>query len=288
MNVVPDASARPDDGDAFRSALRLTRRRIDLPVVFAGQVRDGVLRLSQFIGTRTAGMHGLDVFSGTGIGGRALATRRPAAVADYRSADSITHDYDAVVTAEGIRAITAVPVVVSGSVRGVLYGASRGSTPLGDRATDTMVDASRRLAGEIAVRDEVDRRLRLLNVAEADRGFAGDRVATEEIREVHAELRAIAGSVEDDALRDRILTASRRLAGLGAGQTRPAVPSPLSPREIDVLAQVALGCGNAEAAGRLSLRPESVKAHLRNAMRKLGVHNRFEAVVAARRRGLLP
>ncbi|GAA2431696.1 helix-turn-helix transcriptional regulator [Streptomyces macrosporus] len=287
MHVVPDAPARPDDGDAFRGALRLTRRRTGLPVVFAGRVNDGVLTLSQFIGTRTAGMHGLDVFSGTGLGGRALAMRRPATVADYRAADTITHDYDAVVAAEGIRAITAVPVVVSGTVRGVLYGASRGPAPLGDRAVDTMVDASRHLAGEIAVRDEVDRRLRILNAVEADRGFTGDRAATEELRAVHAELRVIAKAVQDDALRDRLLEASRRLARLGT-EARPPAASPLSPREVDVLAQVALGCGNAEVARRLSLRPESVKAHLRNAMRKLDVHNRFEAVVAARRRGLLP
>ncbi len=62
----------------------------------------------------------------------------------------------------------------------------------------------------------------------------------------------------------------------------------LSPRELDVVAQVSLGCSNAEAAVRLSLRPETVKAYLRSAMRKLDAHTRFEAVVHARRLGLLP
>ena len=46
------------------------------------------------------------------------------------------------------------------------------------------------------------------------------------------------------------------------------------PRELDVLAQVTLGCGNAEIARRLSLRPETVKAYLRSATGKLEVHNR--------------
>ncbi len=63
---------------------------------------------------------------------------------------------------------------------------------------------------------------------------------------------------------------------------------PVSPRELDVLAQVALGCSNAEAGRRLSLLPETVKSYLRSAMRKLGASTRFEAVVAARRQGLLP
>ncbi|WP_432196152.1 response regulator transcription factor [Streptomyces sp. bgisy027] len=47
-------------------------------------------------------------------------------------------------------------------------------------------------------------------------------------------------------------------------------------------------CNNAEVGRRLSLLPETVKSYLRSAMRKLGAGTRFEAVVAARRQGLLP
>ncbi|MEU2914808.1 LuxR C-terminal-related transcriptional regulator [Streptomyces massasporeus] len=278
---------RPDDGDAIRHTLRLTQERAGLPVVFGGQVRDGVLHLLQFVGVRTTAMRGLDIRSGAGLGGQVLARRRPAAVADYRSAESITHDYDAAVAAEGIRSIVAVPLVVSGTVRGVLYGASRGSAPLGDRATTAMVDASRQLAGEIAIRDEVDRRLKLQQAVAADMDLLGSRIAAEEVRQVHAELRVLAQDVGDGALRDRLLEASRRLAGLGTA-AEPDASSPLSPREVDVLAQVALGCSNAEAARRLSLLPETVKSYLRSAMRKLDAHTRFEAVITARRRGLLP
>ncbi|WP_373464432.1 helix-turn-helix transcriptional regulator [Streptomyces sp. V4I2] len=57
---------------------------------------------------------------------------------------------------------------------------------------------------------------------------------------------------------------------------------PLSPRELDVLAQVARGCSNAEVGRRLSLLPETVKSCLRCAMRKLGASTRFEGVVATR------
>ena len=64
--------------------------------------------------------------------------------------------------------------------------------------------------------------------------------------------------------------------------------NPLSPRELDVLAMVAVGCGNAEAARRLGVLPETVKSYLRNATRKLGTHGRMETVVTARRLGFLP
>lgn len=57
---------------------------------------------------------------------------------------------------------------------------------------------------------------------------------------------------------------------------------------MDVLACVATGATNAVAAERLGLRPETVKSYLRSAMRKLGVHSRLQAVVAARRAGVLP
>lgn len=40
------------------------------------------------------GLRGLRVRAETGLGGRVLTTARPAKVTDYRSARSITHDYD--------------------------------------------------------------------------------------------------------------------------------------------------------------------------------------------------
>lgn len=49
-----------------------------------------------------------------------------------------------------------------------------------------------------------------------------------------------------------------------------------------------LGCRNAEIADRLSLSVETVKTYMRNVMDKLDVHSRHEAVVEARRQGLLP
>ncbi|NEA00831.1 helix-turn-helix transcriptional regulator, partial [Streptomyces sp. SID10116] len=88
-----------------------------------------------------------------------------------------------------------------------------------------------------------------------------------------AELLAVCGRLETAALLP------------GHPRDRPVA---LAPREVDVLSCVAAGVTNATAAERLGLRPETVKGYLRSAMRKLGAHTRLEAVVAARREGLLP
>ncbi|PRC62179.1 helix-turn-helix transcriptional regulator, partial [Mycobacterium sp. ITM-2017-0098] len=63
---------------------------------------------------------------------------------------------------------------------------------------------------------------------------------------------------------------------------------PLTPRELDVLVQVALGCTNVEAGQRLSLKPETVKSYLRSAATKLGTRTRYESVSRARLLRLIP
>ncbi|MER5393034.1 LuxR C-terminal-related transcriptional regulator [Saccharopolyspora sp. NPDC002686] len=280
-----EALLRPDDGDAFRQAVRALRHRADMPVTFGGQAAGGTMRLSELAGVRTNMLKGLQIRAAAGLGGRVLAAGRPAAVSDYASSPTISHDYDGPVLAEGISSVVAAPVLVDGSVRGVLYSAARGVARLGDRAIDVAMGVTRRLAGELAVRDEVDRRLRLMRAAE-DIGHR-EQVALEEVRELHAEFRAIAQGLDDSALRDRLHHACDRLAGL-TSKPEETPTAKLTPRELDVLSQVALGCTNAEVGKRLSLRPETVKAYLRSAMHKLEVHNRHEAVVVARRQGILP
>ena len=61
----------------------------------------------------------------------------------------------------------------------------------------------------------------------------------------------------------------------------------LTPREIDVISQVALGCTNIEVGRRLSIGAETVKSYLRSVMRKTESHTRYEAVMTCRRLGLL-
>lgn len=278
---------RPRDSDALRAELRQVAAASGMPVVFGGQVHAGTLVLNQFLGTRTNAMRGLVVPPNSGLGGAAVAAGRPASVSDYRLDSTITHDYDAPVLSEGLRAVVAVPVLVRGESRAVLYVADRDAGPVGDRAADLVVQAGLRLAVELAIRDEVDRRIRLRETATAPAAVP-DAVLTEELRDIHAEVRAIGQTVTDARARLRLRDLSDRLARLMSGPATSDEAPALAPRELDVLAHIALGCTNAEAAQRLSLRPETVKSYLRSAMTKLGAHTRHEAVVRARRLGLLP
>jgi LuxR family transcriptional regulator, maltose regulon positive regulatory protein len=73
---------------------------------------------------------------------------------------------------------------------------------------------------------------------------------------------------------------------------RPPQPAelnePLSERELEVLALMALGLTNPEIARQLVVAPGTVKAHAASIYRKLDVANRTEAVTRARRLNLLP
>lgn len=117
--------------------------------------------------------------------------------------------------------------------------------------------------------------------------------AWERLREAHGALRTLAPRVVDPVLRAELLSVCETLAASpgparSSGSAQSAGRVRLTPRELDVLTCVAVGGTNAATGDRLGLRTETVKAYLRSAMRKLGAHTRLEAVVAARRAGLLP
>ncbi|WP_420918490.1 LuxR C-terminal-related transcriptional regulator [Streptomyces caniscabiei] len=272
----------------MRGALHRLRQATGLPLAFAGLVEPGSghLRISELQGTRTVSLQGLAVHSGNGLGGKAVALGRPCGVTDYSVSRRISHEYDAAVAAEGIRSVLAVPVVVRRQVRGVLYGALRTAQPLGERTVGAALEAARDLEQALVVRDEV--RTLLAATTPPEKGSAK---AWEEVRGAHGALRALAPRVDDPELREELLRVCGRLAGAtgGEGTAPERVPRvTLTPRETDVLASIATGASNRVTADRLGLRPETVKAYLRSIMRKLGTHGRWEAVVAARRAGLLP
>ncbi len=282
--------ANDDARGALHAALRAARTDSGLPIAFGAFVEGGSTAvLSAFLGTRTKMLHGLELRSGSGLGGRVMAESRPAAVDDYRTADTITHDYDHWVLTEGLASVAAAPVMVRGRPAALLYVATRDSHGLGDRSKAAVLSSARRLSMELTVQDEVARRLRAAEVAaSAAPGDIRESADLEEIRSLHAELRAVAQLITDPEVSARVSAVSRRLTEVsGAGATRAPVVT-LSPREIDVLAQVALGCTNQEVATRLSIKPETAKAYLRGAMRKLEAHTRFEAVVRSRRLGIIP
>jgi DNA-binding NarL/FixJ family response regulator len=66
-----------------------------------------------------------------------------------------------------------------------------------------------------------------------------------------------------------------------------AADDSLTPREVEVLEQVASGNSNKQVAERLSISEDTVKAHMRNVLGKLGANDRTHAVTIALRRGFL-
>ena len=61
----------------------------------------------------------------------------------------------------------------------------------------------------------------------------------------------------------------------------------LSPRELEILALLAEGVGQAEIAQRLVVSPKTVGTHIQHILSKLNVHSRAQAVAEAYRLGLV-
>jgi DNA-binding NarL/FixJ family response regulator len=61
----------------------------------------------------------------------------------------------------------------------------------------------------------------------------------------------------------------------------------LSPREVEVLREVAQGGGNQDVARRLGVTDDTIKTHMRNILSKLDATDRTQAVTIAVRRGII-
>ncbi|MDF2045466.1 LuxR C-terminal-related transcriptional regulator [Microbacterium sp. Kw_RZR3] len=275
-----------DDATLVSHAVTELARRTHFPLAFGGLEHDGAVHVSTIVGARTRSIEGLVVRAERGLGGRALVERRPRMTLDYRTARSITHDYDRAILGEGIATLFAVPVLVRGHARGVLYCGSWAQAPVGELEARPAFDVAGELGTELRVREEVDRRLSSMPVG--DTGLSvGVR---EEIRESYAQLRSIAATVGDDDVRRRLEELEARLAALTGDAPRSVEDADihLSRREIDVLACAAVGSTNGEIAASLHLRETTVKSYLASAMAKLDASTRHAAVARARRAGLLP
>ncbi|MBN6192478.1 MULTISPECIES: LuxR C-terminal-related transcriptional regulator [Microbacterium] len=280
--------AAETEADLVANAVRELARRTRFPVAFGGLVEEGVVSVTSIVGARTRSLDGLRVRPERGLGGRAMMELRPRMTSDYGSSRQITHDYDVFVLGEGLRTLLALPIVVQGRSRGVLYAGAWDHAQVGGVTTAPAMQVAQSVADELRIRDEVQRRLRA--ATETPPTVAAPQ--REELRESFAELRSIAAAVEDVDVRARLAQVERRLLTL-AGETVPPTTAPvpvvhLSPRETDVLACAALGATNAEIAAQLGLREGTVKAYLGTAMSKLDASTRHAAVTKARRAGLLP
>ena len=83
--------------------------------------------------------------------------------------------------------------------------------------------------------------------------------------------------------RQRVLKEFRELAVYGADA--PPIFAPLSPREVEILDNIAQGMTNKQVAYALSISEQTVKNHMSSILRKLSVNDRTQAVVYAMRQG---
>ena len=278
-----DSQRIKDDEDAIRAALTSLKTATGIPVtMFAAVLPDNRLQISAWVGLRTPALQNLIIDSGCGVGGRVVTTRRPVGVSGYTRANVISHEYDNIIQDEGLYSIVAVPVIVHREIRGVLYVGVHSPVRLGDKVIEEVTMTARTLEQDLAINAAFRRGDGRGGLGKPGRVMNG--AEWEQVRSTHSKLRMLANRVGDEELRREL----EELCDQMVTPVRVKQTTKLSARELDVLACVALGHTNVEAAEEMGIGAETVKSYLRSVMRKLGAHTRYEAVNAARRIGALP
>jgi DNA-binding NarL/FixJ family response regulator len=119
--------------------------------------------------------------------------------------------------------------------------------------------------------------------------------STDEARMMGVLRAGATGYLRKDAEPETLLAAVRAVAAgrtyidpsVGRGLLTAPPADDLTPRERDVLRELALGHSNREIAAALDIGDETVKTHVGNLLAKLGVENRAQAIVQALKRGLV-
>lgn len=89
-------------------AVDRVQARTEVSLSFAGPVSDaGELSLDLFAGKSLGVLSGVTVKYDADLGGKSVALRRPIAVNDYFRSHRISHQYDRLIRAEGLRSLAA-------------------------------------------------------------------------------------------------------------------------------------------------------------------------------------
>ncbi len=144
------------------------------------------------------------------------------------------------------------------------------ATPQGQRVFGQVLDLAQPSFFVGSIADDGPEILQLIELVQRG-GMQADR---DERQAFLQQLRELAARVWDT---------SQDMGAAGATE----LPSPLTPRECDVLELIAEGQSNKAIARKLGLGPETVKTHLKNVFLKLEVERRTQAVLRAEELGLL-
>jgi PAS domain S-box-containing protein len=113
-------------------------------------------------------------------------------------------------------------------------------------------------------------------------------------RDLSVRFRALDGRVHSAEVSSAPLVENGRVVGI-FGVFHPELDDSyelpqqvhLTPRQQQVLVEIARGCSTAEIARLLGISIETVRNHVREIMRRLDVHSRLQAVVRAHELGLV-
>ncbi|NYF11885.1 DNA-binding CsgD family transcriptional regulator [Pseudoclavibacter sp. JAI123] len=296
--MFPEAAT---EADVFAQAVARLRDSTGCPLSFGGPTYRDTTDVHTICGNQGRGLVGLRVQLGRGLGGRAMLERRAKVTTNYRGSSRITHDYDVQVLSEHVQSLMAVPVIVDKHVRGVLYGGFRAAPDSQSMSLGQAVALGKNVEDELRLRDELSRRMRVGSASVSELGGGGlTATQLEELRGTFSELREVASLLGDAEVRARLRGIEERLVRFAGdhGDPRsreaaatadlPEAPVRLSPRELDVLGQIALGLTNKDIARKLILTESTVKSYLGTAMTKLDAGSRYQALAKARHLGLLP
>ncbi|HVW44036.1 MAG TPA: GAF domain-containing protein [Amycolatopsis sp.] len=251
---------------ALHGTAQLIRETLGAHAAFVGELeRPGLAIVRWMSGNRTEAMQNLPVPTGQGIGGRALALRKPVRVPDYLSSPTITHQFDAQVRQESLRAMVAVPILSrpDGEPLAVAYAALRESAAFGDDA----VQCLEAIAGQAA------QALHLASVAESTRADA-----------VSAERRRMQNALHD-SVGALLFSIGVQVRGLHEDADNPALRHRLRELERDVSAASAALRESllalAESSPERAL-PVELGEHCRSFESRCGVPARFVQLAPVR------
>jgi ATP/maltotriose-dependent transcriptional regulator MalT len=288
-----------DGGHVIRSTTDLLTRTYGFHMSWVAESVDGGVVVGHMQGNRTKSFQGVLLRDGQGLGGKVHASGRLRFVDSYFDCADISHEYDRHVADEELRRAVAAPMIAGDRDYGVLLAGSRDAGEFGAQAAEAIESMAQRCAESLYLAERV--RAGLAAAIEEDRRrtleVLRDLVETTQtsiaakLRETRPLPRNLEGrrrrlrAIEDEA---QDATARLRCSEFGLPAPWPTAGYALHVRESQILRLIGHGLRTREIAADLGISAETVKWYLKGLFTKLEVRTRAQAVVSARRLGILP